>query len=407
MIEQSFGLLFYLKKPKGFNAGEAPIYLRITVDGIAAELSTKRKCNPLKWNQHAERAAGNKDAIKSLNAYLETIQQKVHEIKRKLIEHDKVISAETIKNILIGKQDVHDSPRMLLEIFQHHNDQIAALVGKGYAAGTLERYITSFKHTRAFLEWKYKISDIDIRKLNYEFITEYEFWIKSVRSCDHNTTMKYLANFRKIVKRCLKNGWLSRDPFTGFSMTKKEVERQALSVEELDALRNKKFTIDRLNQVRDIFIFSCYTGLAYADVQKLKRSEISIGIDGGKWIFANRKKTNSLSRIPLLPKAIEILNHYSEHPQCLLTDKVLPVLSNQKMNSYLKEIADLCGICKNLTYHIARHTFATTITLSNGVPIETVSKMLGHKNLRTTQHYAKILDHKISQDMKGLMEKHI
>ncbi|MHA4811644.1 site-specific integrase [Flavitalea flava] len=405
MIEQSFGLLFFLKKPKGIVTAEFHIYLRITVDGAAVELSTKRKCDPLRWNQHAERATGSKETFKNLNAYLETLQEKVYEIKRRLIDQNKMITAETIRNILTGQGDTNDRPRMLMEIFQHHNDQIAALVGKGYAPGTLERYITSFKHTRSFLEWKYKISDIDIRKLDYEFITEYEFWIKSVRNCDHNTTMKYLANFRKIVKRCLQNGWLLRDPFSGFSMAKKEVERHALSKEELQDLGNKKYPIERLNHVRDIFLFSCYTGLAYADVKKLKRSEISTGIDGGKWIFSNRQKTNTLSRIPLLPKALEILALYAEHPQCLLTDKVLPVLSNQKMNAYLKEIADLCGIRKNLTYHIARHTFATTITLSNGVPMETVSKMLGHKNLRTTQHYAKILDHKISADMMGLMEK--
>jgi site-specific recombinase XerD len=405
MIEQSFGLLFFLKKPTGFSSGEVPIYLRITVDGDRVELSTKRKCDPLQWNQHAERATGSKDTVKNLNAYLQTIREKVYEIKRRLIENNKTITAETIRCILSGREDVNDRPHMLLEIFQHHNDQITALVGKGYAPGTLERYNTSFKHTQSFLLWKYKVSDMDIRKLDFEFITEYEFWLKSVRNCDHNTTMKYLANFRKIVKRCLQNGWLTRDPFMGFSMAKKEVERHALSNEELDTLAKKKFAVDRLNQIRDIFLFSCYTGLAYADVKKLKRSEISTGIDGGKWIFSNRQKTNSLSRIPLLPMAQEILNQYTEHPQCLQTDRVLPVLSNQKMNAYLKEIADLCGIHKNLTYHIARHTFATTITLSNGVPMETVSNMLGHKNLRTTQHYAKILDHKISADMMGLMEK--
>jgi site-specific recombinase XerD len=405
MIEQSFGLLFFLKKPTGFSSGEVPIYLRITVDGVRVELSTKRKCDTLQWNQHAERATGSKDTVKSLNAYLQTLREKVYEIKRRLIEHNKTITAETIRCILSGREDVHDRPRMLLEIFQHHNDQITALVGKGYAPGTLERYNTSFKHTQSFLLWKYKVSDMDIRKLDFEFITEYEFWLKSVRNCDHNTTMKYLANFRKIVKRCLQNGWLTRDPFMGFSMAKKEVERHALSKEELETLAKKKFAVDRLNQIRDIFLFSCYTGLAYADVKKLKRSEISTGIDGGKWIFSNRQKTNSLSRIPLLPMAQEILNQYADHPQCLQTDRLLPVLSNQKMNAYLKEIADVCGINKNLTYHIARHTFATTITLSNGVPMETVSNMLGHKNLRTTQHYAKILDHKISADMMGLMEK--
>jgi len=217
--------------------------------------------------------------------------------------------------------------------------------------------------------------------------------------------MKYLANFRKIVKKCLQIGWLARDPFMGFSMAKKEVERHALSMEELLSIGNKNLEVERISQVRDIFLFSCYTGLAYADVKKLKRSEITSGIDGGKWIFSRRQKTNTLYRIPLLPKAQELLGRYTNHPQCLLSDRVLPVLSNQKMNAYLKEIADLCGIQKRLTFHIARHTFATTITLSNGVPIETVSNMLGHKNIRTTQHYAKIVDNKISTDMKRLMEK--
>ena len=269
----------------------------------------------------------------------------------------------------------------------------------------LDRYKTSYKHTQSFLKWKYKLADIDIDKLNYEFIAEYEFWLKSVRKCGHNTTMKYLANFKKIVIRCLKNGWLQKDPFIGFNMAKKEVERTALTEHELQTLSAKTFAAERLSIVKDIFLFSCYSGLAYADVQKLKRSEIVIGMDGEKWIFTKRQKTDSSSRIPLLPVALQILNRYAEHPQCKFGDKVLPVLSNQKMNAYLKEIADVCGITKNLTYHIARHTFATTVTLSNGVPIETVSKMLGHRNFKTTQHYAKILDKKISEDMKSLRHK--
>ena len=186
-------------------------------------------------------------------------------------------------------------------------------------------------------------------------------------------------------------------------MAKREVERTALTEYELEKISSKKFSIERLDIVKDIFLFSCYTGLAYADVQKLKRSEITVGIDGEKWIFIKRQKTDSLSRIPLLPAALQILNRYTEHPQCKYKDQVLPVLSNQKMNSYLKEIADACGISKNLTYHIARHTFATTVTLSNGVPIETVSKMLGHRNIKTTQHYAKILDKKISEDYENYL----
>jgi len=403
-METSFGLLFYLKKSNNFREAEVYIYMRITVDGHSAEISTKRKCKPENWNVAAGRLKGKTDVVKSCNAYLDTLQQKVFEAKRKLIETDKELNAENIKNLLLGKDN--GKKYMLLEVFQYHNDQMAALVGQEYAPGTLERYKTSYKHTQSFLEWKYKLKDIDITKLNFEFISDYEFWLKSVRKCDHNTTMKYLSNFKKIVIRCIKNGWLQKDPFIGFSMAKREVERSALTEYELELLQAKKFPIRRLELVKNIFLFSCYTGLAYADVQKLKRSEIVIGIDGEKWIFTKRQKTDSPSRIPLLPVALTILKLYEDDLQCKFQDKVLPVLSNQKMNSYLKEIADSCGINKNLTYHIARHTFATTITLSNGVPIETVSKMLGHRNIKTTQHYAKILDRKISEDMKSLRQKY-
>lgn len=378
--------------------------MRITVDGRYCEMSTKRKCSSSSWNASAGRMNGKSDETKAFNSYLDTLQQKVFEAKRKLIETDKEISAESIKDLLLGRNK--QSPQMLLEVFKYHNEQIGALVGQEYASGTLERYRTSYRHTRSFLEWRYKLKDIDISKLNYEFISEYEFWLKSVRKCGHNTTMKYLSNFKKIIIRCIKNGWLQKDPFIGFNMAKREVERTALTEYELELLEARKFPIQRLELVKNIFLFSCYTGLAYADVQKLKRSEIVIGIDGEKWIFTKRQKTDSASRIPLLPVALSILRLYEDDPQCKLRDRVLPVLSNQKMNSYLKEIADSCGINKNLTYHIARHTFATTVTLSNGVPIETVSKMLGHRNIKTTQHYAKILDKKISDDMKDLRQKY-
>lgn len=402
-MEKSFGLFFHLKKENKSDGQKLKVYMRITINGIHCEISTKRKCNPVNWNVSAGRLHGKSDAARELNSYLDTLQQKVFEAKRRLIETDKELTAETIKNELLGR---NNNPKyMLLEVFKHHNNQMAALVNREYAPGTLERYETSYRHTESFLQWKFKLNDIAIDKLNYEFITEYEFWLKSVRKCGHNTTMKYLANFKKIVIRCLKNGWLQKDPFIGFNMAKREVERTALTEHELQLLSAKSFSAERLAIVKDIFLFSCYSGLAYADVQKLKRSEIRIGIDGEKWIFTRRQKTDSSSRIPLLPPALQILERYTEHPQCKFGDKVLPVLSNQKMNAYLKEIADVCGITKNLTYHIARHTFATTVTLSNGVPIETVSKMLGHRNLKTTQHYAKILDMKVSEDMKNLKNR--
>ena len=402
MLEKSFGLLFYLKKPKHYQKGNMPVYLRITVDSVPKEISTGLDWEPSRWNVHAQRASGTKEDAKALNIHLDTLQTKVYEAKRQLLENNKVITSELLKNILKGKAE---RPKMLMEIFQYHNDQLKELVGNEVSPATLERYKTSFDHTRSFMQWKYGITDIEIKRLDFEFITEYDYWLRSVRKCNHNTTIKYLGNFRKIINRCIRNGWLLRDPFTGFKMTRRDVERVFLSEEELQRMRDKPFANERLSQVRDVFLFCCFTGLAYGDVKKLRRSEICLGIDGEKWIFTNRQKTDIASRIPLLPFAIELIERYHNHPKCAQKGLVLPVPSNQKMNAYIKEIADLCGIAKPLTSHIARHTFATTVTLSNGVPIESVSKMLGHTNLRTTQHYAKILDRKVSEDMQALKQK--
>ena len=401
---KKFWIIFLSQKPKGYVKGDIHIYLRLTVNRISTKISTKRKCDPEIWISSAGRVKGKTDFAKSLNTYLDLLQQKVYDARNKLLENNHTLNAENMKTLLFDKE-IHQQKHMLLEIFKLHNDQITALVGSDYAPGTLERYNTAFKHTKSFLLSKYNMTDIDIAKLDYEFITEYEFWLKSVRKCDHNTTIKYLSNFRKIVNQCIRKGWLQRDPFIGFKMTKKEVERTALTEFEMQKLLTQQFSVERIVHVRDIFLFSCFTGLAYVDVKKLKRSEIIVGVDGEKWLVSRRQKTDVSARIPLLPSALEIMNRYTNHLQCTTEDRLLPVLSNQKMNAYLKEIADICGINKNLTYHIARHTFATTVTLSNGVPIETVSKMLGHRNLKTTQHYARVLDKKISEDMQKVREK--
>ena len=402
MLEKSFSLLFYLKKPKNYRKGSMPIYLRITVDGIPKEISTGRQCYPDRWNVNAGRSNGTKEDVKSLNAYLDTLQTKVYEVRRQLLEKNESITAEGLRNTLKG---TNGTARMLMNIFQQHNDEVKSLIGKDFSPGTLERYKTSFEHTRSFIEWKYGVSDMDIKKLDYEFVSQYEFWLKSVRNCNHNTSIKYISNFRKIVNRCIRNGWLDKDPFVGFRMTKREVIPEFLTEHELNKIATKKFSFERLEQIRDVFLFCCYTGLAFADIEKLKQSEIRIGIDGNKWIFTNRQKTDTLSRVPLLPVAIDILEKYQDHPACNNSNKVLPVISNQKYNEYLKEIAGICGINKKMTTHTARHTFATTVTLCNGVPMESVSKMLGHKNLKTTQHYAKVLDKKLSDDMSILRNK--
>lgn len=402
MLGKNLSVHVYLKKPKNYESGPLPVYLRITIDKEVTELSISRKCEGKSWDKRAEKVLGKSEEARELNHYISTYRMKVFEARLLLIEQNKPVTAPAIKNLLTG---IEEKAKQILAVFQQHNEQMAALVGKEFSPGTMERYKTSLEHTRSFIQWKYKLDDMSILKLDFEFVSDYEFWLKSVRNCNHNTSIKYIANFRKIVNRCIRNGWLKKDPFIGFKMTKREVERVALTETELQAILDKKFRTERLEQVRDIFVFCCFTGLAYADIQKLKRSEIGIGIDGEQWIFTSRQKTETVSHIPLLPTAQLLIEKYKDHPACEQLGKLLPVLSNQKMNTYLKEMADVCGINKNISFHLARHTFATTVTLSNGVPIETVSKMLGHRNLKTTQLYAKILDRKVSDDMKTLREK--
>lgn len=400
-MNNRFNLLFYFKKPKKYVKKELPIYMRVSVGCERMEISTQRKWDPTRWNVAAARAIGTKEDARALNAHLDTLQGRVYEAQRQLIADNQDVTVSNIKARLEGKRG---ESRMLIEIFREHNDKLAQLVNKDFAPGTLERYETALSHTASFIQWKYKRPDIDILELNFGFATEFEFWFKTVRNCSHNTSVKYISNLKKIINICMKNGWLQRDPFTGYKMNKREVIREFLSKDEIELVYNKVFSTNRLNLVRDIFIFSCFTGLSYADIKKLKRSEIVIGIDGEKWITTQRQKTETTSRIPLLPIAIEMMSKYQNNAKCINEDLVLPILSNQKMNAYLKEIADLVGVKKQFTFHCARHTFATTVTLTNGVPIESVSKMLGHKNLKTTQHYAKILDRKVSEDMKSLKE---
>jgi site-specific recombinase XerD len=397
-----FSLLFYIRKPKNYVSGPIPVWVRITVNGKRSETPSGRECEPAQWNSAAGRQKGTREEVKSFNAYLDDLQSKIYEAHRQLTEEDVLVTAESIRNKFMGRTE---KPRSLIVIFKEHNQKMEALLGKEYTRGTLCRYKTSLKHTQDFLKWKYNLTDIDIKQVDHAFITEYEFYLRSERKCANNSAVKYVKNFGKIIRICLANRWLIYNPFLSYKNKIKKVDRVYLTTEELQEMATKDMVTERLTQVRDIFLFCCFTGLAYADVKKLRRWEIVTGVDGEKWLSINRLKTDVPSRIPLLPAAMTLIQRYADHAQCENSGRVLPVLSNQKMNSYLKEIADVCGINKPITFHIARHTFATTVTLLNGVPIESVSKMLGHTNIQTTQHYAKILDIKVGEDMAKLRQR--
>lgn len=398
-MQNLFSFIFYIKRSKADKNGKANIYLRITVNGKRAELSISRKVEVNKWSTSSGKMKGFSAEAQQLNKYIDSITNRIYKIHQRLTEENKLITAATIRNVYQGKDE---NEKMILEIFENHNLQMEKLIGKDYALGTSERYKTAKKHLSHYILYEYKVKDFPVTEINNKFIKGFEYYLKTVRNCAHNTTIKYITNFKKIVRIAYANDWIEKDPFFNWKTTLKTVEREFLTEEEIQRLIDKEFSITRLNLVKDIFVFSCYTGLAYADVKELSKNNIVIGIDGTRWIKTTRKKTKTKSSIPLLLISEIVVKKYEQHFDIINSDKILPILSNQKMNAYLKEIADLCEINKNLTFHLARHTFATTVTLSNGVPIESVSKMLGHKSLKTTQHYAKVLDRKVSDDMMAL-----
>ena len=401
-MNNTFSILFYPKKNDVNSEGNVPIYVRITVNGKRSEISINRKVNPAKWNTSASKLIGTSAYTREFNNYLDIIKYKLYNSHKGLIEKNRIVTSKAVKNSFLGIEEQHKS---VIQIFKYHNAQLKALIWKEYAPATIKRYDTALKHVSRFIKGHFKTDDIAINLVNYKFITDFEFYLKSERNCSHNTAIKYIKNFKKIVRLALANNWIDKDPFLNYNTKIKQVDREYLTTDEIETLKSKKLHTPRLEQVRDIFIFSCFTGLAYIDVKKLTKNDIVKGIDGELWIKIKRAKTKTTSNIPILPTALHIIEKYKNYFDLKSMDTLLPVLSNQKSNAYLKEIAILCIISKNLTTHLARHTFATTVTLSNGVPIESVSKMLGHKSLRTTQHYAKILDRKVSDDMAILKSK--
>lgn len=398
-MKHRMSILFYVRSSKSSKNGLVPIYQRITINGVRIELSTSKFVDKSKWNSSAGKIKGMSEEARIINSYLDVLKMKVYETEKWMVNNNEDINAQSFKNKLLG---VEDSQRKLTVIFEDHNRKMKELVGREFSINTYKKYETSLSHTKEFIKYQYKLDDISIKQVGIAFINDFDYYLRNIKNCNNNSTIKYIRNFGKIIKQSYVNGWIEKDPFLKYTGKVREVEREFLSQEEVITIYTKQFKTERLNLVKDIFVFSCFTGLAYIDVKNLTESSINIGIDGEKWIFTHRQKTETASRIPLLPISQEIIQKYKNHPQCINEDRLLPVLSNQKMNAYLKEIADVCGINKNLTFHLARHTFATSITLSNGVPIESVSKMLGHKNIKTTQHYAKILDNKVSNDMEVL-----
>ncbi|ASV31599.1 site-specific integrase [Maribacter cobaltidurans] len=399
--KHTFTVIFFTRKSRSV-PNQLSIYVRITVDGQRSEISLKRSIPSKEWDSSRNRGRGGSQRIRVLNAYLESAYSGLLDCHKELLEGNRVVSSDAIKSRYLGEDD---NSKTLRELIKYHNENMSVVLKEG----TMKNYYTTEKYLNRFLAKKRKVNDIRLKQLNYVFVTDFEHFLRNYRdskknlSLGNNGVMKHLERFKKMLNLAVKLEWMDKNPFNQFQLKYNKYDRQFLDEEELEQLESTELGNERLDRIRDCFIFSCYTGLSYVDVKELNGDNIVKGIDGNLWISTRREKTDKPVKVPLLPKAREILEKYMQCPEMENKENLLPISSNQKTNAYLKEIADSCEIYKNLTFHVARHTFATTVMLSNGVPIETVSKLLGHTKLSTTQIYARVVESKISEDIGNLL----
>ena len=394
----TLSILYYLKRGHLNRNGECPVMCRISVRGEKETFSSHVYTSPDNWDVKSARVIGRTAKVIEQNKILTDLQVTLTRHYYDIEQRNGYVTAEMIKNAYMG---ITAKAESLLPIYKEFLEETEALIGIQKSKKTYEKYERCYRRVVEFLRDKYHVSDIAFRDLKPMFLVDFEVWLATKKNCSTNTIYKFLQLLRMPVHKAKRMGIVFKDPYEGYKMKKVSVDRGYLTEEEVIAIATHEITIPRLEQVRDIFIFCCYTGLAYSDVAALRQGNIQKMFDGRLWIVTHRQKTKTNVNVPLLPMAKKILEKYNWEE----ADKdapILPVVSNQKSNAYLKEIGDICGVEKHLTFHLARHTFATTMTLGKGVPIESVSKMLGHTNISTTQIYARITNDKISKDMDEL-----
>ncbi|WP_035916732.1 site-specific integrase [Flavimarina sp. Hel_I_48] len=392
--------LFWVNKSRTKD-NSARLYLRITLDQKRANISLKQEVNLELWDNKRKQMKGRSQHAQTINSYIDHVKGEILSIYQDLKSEDKTITPQRIKINFLGKDQNKHS---LSSLFDYFNEKMSRKLAKK----TKGHYRTSQKYILNYILSEYKFQDIYLKDLDYPFLIGFEHFLRCYNprhyqsSLANNAVMKHIQRLRRMIRLAYEMEWLDRDPFIKFKPKLEKRQRDFLTALELKRIEYLNIKITRLGVVRDLFVFSCYTGVSYADVNSLSEENRFIGINGKDWLRGKRNKNGNPYEIPLLPKALEILDKYENDPRTEITQKLLPTISNQKLNAYLKEIQDLAEIKKNLTFHMSRHTFATTVTLSNGVPIETVSKMLGHTKLATTQIYAKVIEEKVSHDMDAL-----
>ncbi|SMO66951.1 site-specific integrase [Fodinibius sediminis] len=376
-------LSFVLRASDKRKDGTAPIYMRIRVNGKVTEMSASRKIDPERWDPKARRVKGHSPDARSINAYLDTLKAEANDAHHQLMQGGEDVTAHNVKARMQGKE-VHMKP--LLELFTEHNNKMEQLIGKDYSENTYKKYKTSYGHLERFMD----DPELPVTKVDLDFLEDFEYYLKTKKNpCSHNTTMKYMSHLKKIINLALRKDFIKKDPFLNYDISYKKKTPVYLSQDELGRIENKQIDIDRLSKVRDVFVFSCYTGLSFTDAEQLKQTDVRWNKQGEAFLEMNRTRNNELSEILLLPKAVEIIKRYQSVPETQ-DGSLLPMISNQKTNAYLKELAALCGINKTLTHYVARSTFAITVLLNNGVPVETVQMIMGHSRLSRTMHYARI-----------------
>ncbi len=398
MSKSTLKIRFFLRRNHVYADGTCCIMTRITINGENTNFSSKLNVNPKLWDTKQGKVSGKSKVATELNGLMSDMESSIRQMYFDMSRYE-TVTAEKLRNAFMG---IVPENQTLIGLFTEHIEECRALIGISKTPATVQKYDRALRRVKEFIKFKYHLTDMPLRDVNHKFIVDLETYLRTVSGCNENTTAKFIQTFKSIIIKAKNNGWIIADPFANYRIRIKRVDRGYLTEKEIATIAEKEFPTKRLEQVRDIFIFSCYTGLAYIDIKELKKEHIQTSFDGNQWIMTHRHKTGTPVNVPLLAIPQELIKKYEGQAKDGL---LFPVLSNQKMNAYLKEIAVVCGIEKNITFHLARHTFATTVTLSHGVPIESVSKMLGHTNIQTTQIYARITNQKISKDMAALAEK--
>jgi site-specific recombinase XerD len=398
-MRNNISLLFWLFKAKTNKEGNAPLMIRISWRGERVQCSTGKMVEIKRWDAKRCKVKGADNLAAHINEFVISTTSTITGTFNEMLQQGDVCLISIMDKLFNRVSDNHT----LMELIKFHNEQVKAKIGADYTKATYKKYIVTQDKVQRFLKHQNGKDDLKLKDLSRKLIAEFDFYLKTQEHNQQNTTSKHCKNLKRVINIGILHGWLEKSPFDAFKTPYTVKEKTFLTKDELLILEQKQFKIERLNLVKDLFIFQCYTGLAFADMAKLKGSDVITGIDSNKWIVIYRTKTKIRSAIPLLPSAIQVVNKYNPLFMERVNERLLPVYSNQKFNSYLHEITELCGFHKTISSHAGRRTFATTIGLANGVSLETISKILGHTTIKITQQYAIVTDLRVSEEMKKVV----